>query len=66
MLNLVTFDQLFHIFLENLEMQVDYMKTNRVVTIGNMHTHVHVQKDVIYFSIDILMFYLIVHSVIHQ
>ena len=30
--NLVTFEQLFHIFLEHLGMQVDYVKTDLVVT----------------------------------
>ena len=53
MLNLVTFEQLFHIFLGHLGMQVDYVKIDLVVTVQNMHTCVHVQKDVIYFSIDI-------------
>ena len=52
MLNLVTFEQLFHIFLGHLEMQVDYAKTDLVVTVRNMRTRVLVQKDVIYFSID--------------
>ena len=53
MLNLVTFEQLFHIFLGHLEMQVDYVKTDLVITVRNTHMRVHVQKDVIYFSIDI-------------
>ena len=53
MLNLVTFEQLFHIFLGHLEMQVDYAKTDLTVNVRNTRTRVHVQKDVIYFSIDI-------------
>ena len=53
MLNLVSFEQLFHIFLGHLEMQVDYAKTDLVVTVRNTRMHVHVQKDVIYFSINI-------------
>ena len=37
-------------------MQVDYAKPDLVVTVRNMGTHVHVQKDVIYLSINILYF----------
>ena len=40
--NLVIFEQLFHIFMGRLEMQVDYMKTDLVVTARNMRTRVHV------------------------
>ena len=40
--NLVTFEQLFHIFLGRLGMQVVYAKTNLVVTARNMRTRVHV------------------------
>ena len=51
--NLVTFEQLFHIFLGHLGMQVDYAKTDLVVTERNTRMRVHVQKDVIYFFVDI-------------
>ena len=51
--NLVTFKQLFHIFLRHLDMQVNYAKTDLVVTVQNTRTCVHVQKDVINFFIDI-------------
>ena len=40
--NLVTFEQLFHIFLGRLEMQVDFVKTDLVVTAQNTRTRVHV------------------------
>ena len=51
--NLVTFEQLFHIFLGHLEMQVDYAKTDLIITVRNTRTCVHVQKDMINFFIDI-------------
>ena len=66
MLNLVTFEQLFHIFLRHLEMQADYVKTDLIVTVQNMRTRVYVQKDVNYFSIEIGYFISLVDSVIHQ
>ena len=40
--NLVTFEQLFCIFLGRLGMQVAFAKTDLVVTARNMHTRVHV------------------------
>ena len=40
--NLVTFEQLFHIFLERLGMQVNYAKTDLVVTVQNTRVCVHV------------------------
>ena len=66
MLNLATFEQLFHSFLGCLEMQVNYMKTDLVVAARNTRTRIHVQKDVICFSTDISYFILIIDSVIHQ
>ena len=47
--NLVTFEQLFHIFLGHLGMQVDFAKTNLVVTARNKRTRVHVSNNDIYF-----------------
>ena len=40
--NLVTFEPLFRIFLGRLGMQVDYVKTDLVVTTRNERTRVHV------------------------
>ena len=40
--NLVTLKQLFHIFLGRLGMQVDFAKTDLVVTARNTRTCVHV------------------------
>ena len=40
--NLVTFEQLFHILLGHLGMQIDYVKTDLIVTAQNMRMHVHV------------------------
>ena len=40
--NLVTFEQLFRIFLGRLGMQVNYAKTNLFVTVRNTRTRVHV------------------------
>ena len=40
--NLVTFEQLFRIFPGLLGMQVNYAKTDLVVTVRNTRTHVHV------------------------
>ena len=40
--NLVTFEQLFHIFLGHLGMQVDYAKTDLIVTAQNTRMCVHV------------------------
>ena len=40
--NLVTFEQLFHIFLGCIGMQVDYAKTDLIVTARNTRTRVHV------------------------
>ena len=56
MLNLVTFEQLFDSFLGCLEMQVNYVKPDLVVTTRNTHRCVSVQKDVICFPIDISYF----------
>ena len=57
MLNLVTFEQLFHSFLGHLEMQVNYVKTlprrNRAKYV---YTHTCKKKDIICFSIDISYF----------
>ena len=39
---LVTFEQLFRIFLGRLGMQVDFAKTDLVVTARNTRTRVHV------------------------
>ena len=56
MLNLVTFEQLFDSFLGCLEMQVNFVKPDLVVTTRNTHMCVRVQKDVICFPIDISYF----------
>ena len=64
--NLVTFEQIFHIFLGRLGMQVDYAKTDLVVTARNTRTRVHVLHNNIYFFHDISCFISTVNSVIDQ